>query len=156
MISTEAALIYTMVIVSAADSEMTDSEMSAIGEIVRHLPVFEEYDSNLLPDTARSCAEVLNTENGMETVLELIKRSIPHSLRKTAYALAIEVAAADGTASQEELRLLRNDKAPAGYRSTHCRRRGTRRPSAVRVVVVPKGVDLSSYRLDPASGAFAA
>ena len=106
MISTEAALIYTMVIVSAADSEMTDSEMSAIGEIVRHLPVFEEYDSNLLPDTARSCAEVLNTENGMETVLELIKRSIPHSLRETAYALAIEVAAADGTASQEELRLL--------------------------------------------------
>ncbi len=106
MISTEAALIYTMVIVSAADSEMTDSEMSAIGEIVRHLPIFEEYDSNLLPDTARSCAEVLNTDNGMETVLDLIKQSIPHSLRETAYALAIEIAAADGTASQEELRLL--------------------------------------------------
>ena len=54
MISTEAALIYTMVIVSAADSIMTDSELSAIGEIVRHLPVFEEYDANLLPETARS------------------------------------------------------------------------------------------------------
>lgn len=106
MISTEAALIYTMVIVSAADNVMTDSEMSAIGEIVRRLPVFEEYDANLLPDTARSCAEVLNTENGMETVLELIKQSIPHALRETAYALAIEVAAADGAASQEELRLL--------------------------------------------------
>ena len=106
MISTEAALIYTMVIVSAADNVMTDSEMSAIGEIVRRLPVFEEYDANLLPDTARSCAEVLNTENGMETVLDLIKQSIPHALRETAYALAIEVAAADGAASQEELRLL--------------------------------------------------
>jgi tellurite resistance protein len=106
MISTEAALIYTMVIVSAADSVMTDSELSAIGEIVRRLPVFDEYDANLLPDTAQSCAEVLNTENGMETVLELIKQSIPHALRETAYALAIEVAAADGSASQEELRLL--------------------------------------------------
>jgi len=106
MISTEAALIYTMVIVSAADSVMTDSEMSAIGEIVRHLPVFEEYDANLLPDTARSCAEVLNTDDGMETVLDLIKQSVPHALRETAYALAIEIAAADGSASQEELRLL--------------------------------------------------
>ena len=106
MISTEAALIYTMVIVSAADSIMTDSELSAIGEIVRHLPVFEEYDANLLPETARSCADVLSTDNGMETVLEIIKRSVPVALRETAYALAIEIAAADGSTSQEELRLL--------------------------------------------------
>ena len=106
MISTEAALIYTMVIVSAADSIMTDSELSAIGEIVRHLPVFEEYDANLLPETARSCAEVLSTDNGMETVLEIIKRSVPVALRETAYALAIEIAAADGSTSQEEFRLL--------------------------------------------------
>jgi tellurite resistance protein len=106
MISTEAALIYTMVIVSAADSVMTDSELSAIGEIVQHLPVFEEYDANRLPETAQSCAEVLSADNGLDAVLELIKRSIPHALRETAYALAIEIAAADGETSQEELRLL--------------------------------------------------
>jgi tellurite resistance protein len=106
MISSEAALIYTMVLVSAADREMTDSEMSAIGDIVRHLPVFQDYDSSLLPDTARSCAEMLNTDNGMDTVLDVIRQSLPEELRETAYALAIEVAAADGAASQEELRLL--------------------------------------------------
>jgi len=100
MISSEAALIYTMVIVSAADQEMTDAEMSAIGEIVRHLPVFHNYDASLLPDTARSCAEMLNTDNGMDTVLDVIKQSIPDELRETAYALAIEIASADGTASQ--------------------------------------------------------
>ena len=106
MISSEAALIYTMVLVSAADRDMTDREMSAIGEIVRHLPVFRDYDSALLPDTARSCAEMLNTDNGMDTVLDVIGQSLPPELRETAYALAIEVAAADGAASQEELRLL--------------------------------------------------
>ncbi len=106
MISSEAALIYTMVIVSAADREMTDAEMSAIGDIVHHLPVFENYDAALLPDTARSCAEMLNTDSGMGTVLDVIKQSLPDKLRETAYALAIEIAAADGTASQEELRLL--------------------------------------------------
>ena len=106
MISSEAALIYTMVIVSAADRDMTDSEMSAIGEIVQHLPAFQDYDASLLPDTARSCAEMLNTESGLESVLDVIKQSLPKEMRETAYALAIEVAAADGSANQEELRLL--------------------------------------------------
>jgi len=106
MISIEAALIYTMVIVSAADREMTDSELSAIGDIVRHLPAFRDYDPSMLPETAESCADILNAENGMENVLDIIKRTLPGNLRETAYALAIEVAAADGAASQEELRLL--------------------------------------------------
>ena len=106
MISCEAALIYTMVIVSAADREMTDLEMAAIGEIVRHLPAFRDYDVSLLPDTARSCAEILNTDSGMEAVLAVITQSVPPEMRETAYALAIEIAAADGAASQEELRLL--------------------------------------------------
>jgi len=106
MISIEAALIYTMVIVSAADREMTDSELSAIGDIVRHLPAFRDYDPSMLPETAESCADILNAENGMENVLDIIKRTLPGNLRETAYALAIEVAAADGATSQEELRLL--------------------------------------------------
>lgn len=106
MISTEAALIYTMVIVSASDNEMTDSEMAAIGDIVQQLPVFEEYEPTMLPETARSCADILNEEEGMATVLGIINESIPANLRETAYALAVEVAAADGSASQEELRLL--------------------------------------------------
>ena len=43
------ALIYTMVIVSAADSEMTDRELFIIGDIVKTLPVFENFDPELLP-----------------------------------------------------------------------------------------------------------
>lgn len=106
MVSTEAALIYTMVIVSAADSNMTDSELSAIGDIVRQLPAFNDYDPNLLPETARSCADILSEDDGMATVFGIIKESIPTGLHETAYALAIEVAAADGDANQDELRIL--------------------------------------------------
>jgi tellurite resistance protein len=106
MVSTEAALIYTMVIISAADNDMTDSELSAIGGIVHLLPVFEEYDPNMLLETARSCADILSEDDGMVTVLGVIKESIPVALRETAYALAIEIALADGNASPEELRLL--------------------------------------------------
>lgn len=106
MISTEAALIYTMVIVSASDSDMTDSEMMAMGDLVRHLPVFNEYEPSMLLETARSCADILSEDEGMATVLGIIKESIPEPLYETAYAVAIEVAAADGDASQEELRIL--------------------------------------------------
>lgn len=100
------ALIYTMVIMSAADSEMTDREIFVIGDIVKTLPVFEDFDPELLPEVAANCAEVLNQENGIESVLDIVADSLPDNLRATAYALACDVAAADGAVKQEELRLL--------------------------------------------------
>lgn len=106
MISQQAALIYTMVLTSAADSNMTDRELSAIGSIVRRLPVFDGYDVELLPRTAASCAELLDDENGIDTALDLIRDSLPEALYETAYALAVEVAAVDLIARPEELRLL--------------------------------------------------
>ena len=106
MIDQHAALIYTMVLVSAADSEMTDAEISMIGDLVRHLPVFSGFDVEKLPDTARVCAELLSGDNGLDDTIEVIRGGLPESLRETAYALACDVAAADGEASQEELRVL--------------------------------------------------
>ena len=106
MVSTEAALIYTMVIISAADSDMTDAELSAIGEIVRHLPVFDDYDPNMLPETARSCADILGEDDGMATVLGVIRESVPAPFHETAYALAAEIAVVDGEVTPGESRLL--------------------------------------------------
>lgn len=106
MLSHHTALIYTMVLVSAADGEMTDAELATIGKIVRTLPVFADYDPEQLPKTAADCAEILAADQGLETVLKLIAQSLPEKLRETAYALACDVAAADLVADQEELRLL--------------------------------------------------
>ncbi len=55
-ISHHTALVYTMVLVSAADSDMTDSELFTIGEIARTLPVFKDYDPERLPKAAEDCA----------------------------------------------------------------------------------------------------
>ncbi|MDA1132872.1 MAG: tellurite resistance TerB family protein [Proteobacteria bacterium] len=106
MIDHQAALIYAMVIASAADSDMTDSEMSRIGEIVSHLPVFRSFDLNRLPEIASDCAVLLSDEDGLENAFEVMRGALPERLRETAYALACDVVAADGTAAQEELRLL--------------------------------------------------
>ena len=39
-------LIYIMVVMSAADRSMTDSELSKIGNIINTLPVFDDYDAD--------------------------------------------------------------------------------------------------------------
>ncbi len=106
MISHHTALIYTMVLTSAADRDMTDSELGRIGEIVTGLPVFRDYDRQLLPSAAAACADLMSDEDGLEKLLSEINEALSPRLRETAYALAIEIAAADGHASDEELRLL--------------------------------------------------
>ena len=100
------ALIYTMVLMSAADNDMTDSELFTIGEIVRTLPAFEGFDPDQLPKSPEDCADILGQEGGLDTVISLVKDSLPERLRETAYALACDIAAADGSVGQEEARLL--------------------------------------------------
>ncbi|MBD1547080.1 tellurite resistance TerB family protein [Roseibium aggregatum] len=105
-ISIQEALIYVMVITSASDASMTDSELATIGEVAKTLPVFRDYDSaNVLP-AAQRCGERLQAEDGLTEVLRLVADTLPVHLFDTAYALAVEVAAADLGVSKEELRIL--------------------------------------------------
>ena len=106
MLDPHGALIYTMVIVSAADRDMTDAELDIIGDIVGHLPVFRDFDRNHLPAVLQACTQLLDREDGLEEAFAAIGQVLPANLRETAYALACDVAAADGEASQEELRVL--------------------------------------------------
>ena len=106
MIDTHAALIYTMMLVSAADTEMTDAELQIIGDIVNHLTVFRDYDPKRFTKDLKECAQLLAKDDGLEQALKGIKNALPQKLRETAYAVACDVAAADGEASQEELRVL--------------------------------------------------
>jgi tellurite resistance protein len=106
MLDPHGALIYTMVIVSAADADMSDRELETIGEIIGHLPVFRGFDRKTLPTLLNGCAEALAGDDGLEKTLDAIKASLPPNLRETAYAIACDLVAADGEASQEELRLL--------------------------------------------------
>mgnify|MGYP001261622015 CR=1 FL=1 len=101
------ALIYIMVVMAAADSDMTDNEIMTIGHIIRSLPIFRDYDEDQLPKAAEACAEILAEDGGLDTIVGLAREALPEgSLRETAYVLACDVAAADGRVSQEEIRLL--------------------------------------------------
>jgi tellurite resistance protein len=106
MLEHHRALIYTMVIVSAADSELPDAELRIIGDIVGDLPVFRDFDQGELPSALNDCTELISRENGLEETLKAIKAALPSKLRETAYAIACDLVASDGEASQEELRVL--------------------------------------------------
>ena len=106
MINHHSALVYTMVLASAADREMSDSELLRIGQIVTRLPVFADSDSATLTDTTAECAALLDGDDGLDTVLRIIHEALPNKLHETAYAIACDIVAADLSASQEELRLL--------------------------------------------------
>lgn len=105
-ISHHEALIYAMVTMSAVDRKMTDEELARIGDIVSHLPVFADFDTDKLVRTAESCGEILSAEGGLDEVLRQIARAIPQQLNETVYALSLEVAAADMEVRPEEVRLL--------------------------------------------------
>ena len=106
MIDHHAALIYTMVLVSASDGNMTDAELRIIGDDVDHLPIFRDYDKHGLRQTLQECNELLSGDDGIDEVLAKIKKALPTKLRETAYALACDVVAADGEATQQELKFL--------------------------------------------------
>ena len=100
------ALIYVMVMASAVDSAMSDTELSRIGHITRSLPVFDGFDAERLTDVAHACAEILSGSEGMDIALEIIRDTLPARLYDTAYALAVEIVSVDQKIGKEEIRLL--------------------------------------------------
>jgi hypothetical protein len=73
---------------------------------VRELPPFLRYNGDWLAGAAQECGKLLTKANGFETVLEVVKNSLPAHLHETAYVLAAEVAASDLESHAEEERFL--------------------------------------------------
>ena len=100
------ALIHIMVTMSAADRTMSDLELAKIGSIIKSLPIFEGFDDQRVIVVADECTQILQKEHGLDQIIENALDSLPDHLHETAYALAVDVAAADLQIEQEELRLL--------------------------------------------------
>lgn len=105
-LNAQSALIYVMVVVSASDARMSDAELQAIGNFVRHLPAFEGFDEKNLIPAARECALILQETNGLDHVLTMVREALPQNLRETAYLVALDIALADAPVMPEESRVL--------------------------------------------------
>jgi tellurite resistance protein len=105
-VNAHSALIYVMVVVSASDARMSDAELHAIGNFVRQLPAFDGFDERGLIPAARECALILQETNGLDHVLNMVRESLPQTLRETAYLIALDIALADAPVMPEESRVL--------------------------------------------------
>ncbi|MEM7687203.1 MAG: tellurite resistance TerB family protein, partial [Pseudomonadota bacterium] len=95
-----------MIATSAADENMTDREFKEISSIVEILPVFHGFDRDRISQVGALVADLFTEEDGLDALLGLVEAALPDHLRETAYALACDVAAADGSVKMTELRLL--------------------------------------------------
>ena len=68
--------------------------------------MFRNFDRRELPRVLNDCTDLISREDGLEQTLKAIKAALPAKLRETAYAIACDLVAVDGEATQEELRIL--------------------------------------------------
>ncbi len=105
-LSPQDALVALMVAVSASDETIRTSELLSIEQIVNHLPVFGGYDIDRMRQTSQIVFDLFAEEDGLDALFGLIKQALPERLSETAYALACDVAAADGKLRDTELAML--------------------------------------------------
>ena len=100
------ALVAIMIAVSASDEDIRTAELVKITSAVNHLPIFAEFDVDRLNTIAQTVFDLFEQEEGLDALFGLVRDALPGHLHETAYALACDVAAADGTLEETELRLL--------------------------------------------------
>jgi tellurite resistance protein len=105
-ITVHEALIYVMVMISAADGKMPEIELKRIGRLASFLPVFEGFDTERIIPIARDVQEILAGPEGLDIALEIVKDTLPHRLHDTAYSIAVEIATADLILDATEVRFL--------------------------------------------------
>lgn len=105
-LSPQDCLIATMVIVSMSDENIGTAELLKMENAVNTLPIFGTYDVDRIKLIVQMVFDLISEEDGLDALFGLVRDNLPERLWETAYALACDVAAADGTLEQPELRML--------------------------------------------------
>ena len=100
------ALCAIMIAVSASDENVRTSELVKITNIINNLPVFADFDADRVPTLTQTVFDLFDQDDGVDALLGMVLEALPERLHETAYALACDVAAADGDIGQAELRML--------------------------------------------------
>jgi tellurite resistance protein len=105
-LSPEDSLVAVMLAVSVSDSQIGTAELVRIEATVNHLPVFATYDMDRARTVSQVVFDLLTEDDGLDALFGLVRENLPEPLWETAYALACDVAAADGALHTTELRIL--------------------------------------------------
>ena len=105
-LTSQDCLVALMIAVSASDQNIRTAELVKIESSVNLLPIFADYDIDRIRNMSDLVFQLFDQEDGLDALFGPIRDNLPERLFETAYALACDVAAADGTLREEELRLL--------------------------------------------------
>ena len=105
-LTSQDCLVALMIAVSASDQNIRTAELVKIESSVNLLPIFADYDIDRIRNMSDLVFQLFDQEDGLAALFGLIRDNLPEHLFETAFALACDVAAADGTLREEELRLL--------------------------------------------------
>jgi len=105
-LSAQDCLVALMISVSLSDETVRTMELVKIENAVNTLPIFGHYDADRINQVSQMVLDLFAEEDGLDALFGLIRENLPERLYETAYALACDVAAADGTLREAELRFL--------------------------------------------------
>ena len=106
ILSPQDALVAIMLAVSVSDGNVRTAELLQITNLIENLPAFADYDQGKLQVMGPLMLRLMNEEDGLDRLFEIVRRHLPERLWETAYALACDVAAADGRITEPEGRML--------------------------------------------------
>ena len=106
VLSPQDALVAVMIATSAADEHQKTEELLLIDRIIDALPCFIDYDKDRVRGVSEIVRELFEEEDGIDALLGLVAEALPERFNETAYALACDVAAADGSVKMTELKFL--------------------------------------------------
>ncbi|WP_293167026.1 tellurite resistance TerB family protein [Okeania sp. SIO2C9] len=89
----------------AADGYAADAERLAVGTALSRMQLFRSYPGDVMKKMFDQLLNLLQRQ-GVDTLLNTAIASIPHDLKETAFAMATDIALADGEVTEEEEALL--------------------------------------------------
>jgi len=106
VLSPQDALIAVMIATSKVDANQSESELLTIEAEINSLPAFADYDHSRIPGINALVADLFDEDDGIDALIGLVQQALPEKFNETAYALACDIAAADGKVNMSELRFL--------------------------------------------------
>ena len=100
------AVIYLMVMTSASDGRISETELRAIGRVVRSYPMFTDADEEGLVQTSEAAGQLMSSDGGLHKVIDSAAAALPSHLNETAYAAVVDVVTADENLDMTEIRVL--------------------------------------------------
>lgn len=94
-----------MLAATASDGYLSDEEARGISSALSRMKLFRSYSNDVINRMFDKLLGILRRE-GIDTLFNIAKESLPYDLREAAFAVATDLVLADGVVTQEEQEFL--------------------------------------------------